>query len=201
MAAVDIGAWRAALQNPDSSITRQQRERLNGHRGFVLWFTGLSGAGKSTLAMGLEQVLHRQGKRTYTLDGDRVRQGLCHDLGFTDADREENIRRTAEVARLMMDAGLIVITAFISPFRRDRELARQLIGPEHFIEIYVSTPLAVCEQRDVKGLYRKAREGLLQNMTGIGSAYERPERPHLSIDTSTVPPSEAVELISGILPD
>lgn len=201
MATVDIDIQRAEVHHPDSSITRQQRERLNGHRGFVLWFTGLSGAGKSTLAMGLEQALHLQGKRTYTLDGDRVRQGLCKDLGFTDADRQENIRRTAEVARLMMDAGLIVITAFISPFRRDRELARQLIGPEHFIEIYVSTPLAVCEQRDVKGLYRKARDGLLQNMTGITSAYERPERPHLSIDTSTVPPSKAVELIAGILPD
>lgn len=189
------------MQHPDLSITRGQRERLNGHRGLVLWFTGLSGAGKSTLANGLEQALHYQGKRSYTLDGDRVRQGLCKDLGFTDEDREENIRRTSEVARLMMDAGLIVITAFISPFRQDRELARQLIGAENFIEIYISTPLAVCEQRDVKGLYRQARDGLLPNMTGLGSAYEKPERPHLSIDTSMVSTSQAVESVLRLLSD
>jgi bifunctional enzyme CysN/CysC len=141
------------------TITRQEREKLCGHSGQVIWFTGLSGAGKSTLANALEVALHEQGKRTYVLDGDNVRHGLNKDLGFTDADRDENIRRVVEVAKLMMDAGLIVMTAFISPFRREREMARELIGPEDFVEVYVSTSLAVCEQRDVKGLYKKARSG------------------------------------------
>lgn len=156
------------------SITRPDREKLNGHRGKVIWFTGLSGAGKSTLANALEVELHAQGLRTYLLDGDNVRQGLTRDLGFTDADRVENIRRVAEVARLMMDAGLIVMTAFISPFRREREMARELIGAENFIEVFVNTPLEVCEQRDVKGLYKRARSGSLQNMTGVDSPYEAP---------------------------
>jgi bifunctional enzyme CysN/CysC len=156
------------------TITRADRENLNGHPGKVIWFTGLSGSGKSTIANALEVALHAQGKRTYILDGDNVRQGLNKDLGFTDADRVENIRRIAEVAKLMMDAGLIVMTAFISPFRREREMARELIGPENFVEVYVSTPLEVCEQRDVKGLYKKARNGQLPNMSGITSPYEPP---------------------------
>lgn len=164
------------------SIARADRERLNGHRGKVVWFTGLSGSGKSTLANALEAQLHRQGKRTYILDGDNVRQGLNKDLGFTDADRVENIRRIAEVAKLMMDAGLIVMTAFISPFRRERAMARELIGTEHFIEVFVDTPLQVCEARDPKGLYKKARSGQLPNMTGIGSPYEAPEHPDLTVD-------------------
>ncbi len=189
------------MQEQNYAITRSDRERLNAHRGAVLWFTGLSGAGKSTIANALEQALHRQGKRTYTLDGDHLRRGLCSDLGFTDEDRQENMRRLAEVARLMMDAGLIVITAFISPFRRDREHARQLIGPENFIEIHISTPLNVCEERDVKGLYRKAREGRLSNMTGIDSAYEKPERPHVSIDTCSISESAAVDMLMRLLPD
>jgi bifunctional enzyme CysN/CysC len=134
------------------SITRADRERLNGHAGRVIWFTGLSGSGKSTLANALEKALHAQGKRTYILDGDNIRQGLNKDLGFTDADRVENIRRIAEVAKLMMDAGMIVITAFISPFRHEREMAREMIGPDRFVEVYVNTPLAVGEQRGVKGL-------------------------------------------------
>jgi bifunctional enzyme CysN/CysC len=159
------------------SITREDRERLNGHNGKVIWFTGLSGSGKSTLANALEKELYAQGRRTYILDGDNIRQGLNKDLGFTDADRVENIRRVAEVARLMMDAGLIVMTAFISPFRAEREMARELIGAENFIEVFVDTPLAVCEQRDPKGLYKKARSGQLPNMTGISSAYERPLAP------------------------
>jgi bifunctional enzyme CysN/CysC len=159
------------------SITRVDRERLNGHKGKVIWFTGLSGSGKSTLANALEKELHAQGKRTYILDGDNVRQGLNKDLGFTDADRVENIRRVAEVAKLMMDAGLIVMTAFISPFRAERQMARELIGAEHFIEVFVDTPLVVCEQRDPKGLYKKARSGQLPNMTGINSPYEPPLRP------------------------
>ncbi|MET1079696.1 MAG: adenylyl-sulfate kinase [Pseudomonas sp.] len=156
------------------TIGRAQRERQNGHRGQVIWFTGLSGSGKSTLANALEVALHTQGYRTYVLDGDNVRQGLNKDLGFTDADRVENIRRIAEVAKLMMEAGLVVMTAFISPFRRERQMARDLIGAANFREVYVSTPLEVCEQRDVKGLYKKARAGQLPNLSGLGSPYEPP---------------------------
>ncbi len=159
------------------SITREDRERLNGHQGKVIWFTGLSGSGKSTVANALEKELHAQGKRTYILDGDNIRQGLNKDLGFTDADRVENIRRVAEVAKLMMDAGLVVMTAFISPFRAEREMARELIGQDNFIEVFVDTPLEVCEQRDPKGLYKKARSGQLPNMTGINSPYEAPLSP------------------------
>jgi len=161
------------------SISREDRERLNGHKSRVIWFTGLSGAGKSILANALEKELHAQGRRTYILDGDNVRLGLNKDLGFTDADRVENIRRVAEVAKLMMDAGLVVMTAFISPFRAEREMARELIGAEHFIEVFVDTPLDVCEQRDPKGLYKLARNGHLINMTGINSPYEAPIAPHL----------------------
>ena len=167
------------------SITLEDRERLNGHPGKVIWFTGLSGSGKSTIANALEKELHAQGKRTYILDGDNVRQGLNKDLGFTDADRIENIRRVAEVAKLMMDAGLIVMTAFISPFRAERDMARQLIGEANFIEVFVDTPLEVCEQRDPKGLYKKARAGQLPNLTGIGSPYEPPVRPEILIQPST----------------
>ena len=163
------------------SVTREGRERLNGHKGRVVWFTGLSGAGKSTVANALAMALHAQGRRTYILDGDNVRQGLNRDLGFTDADRVENIRRIAEVAKLMMDAGLIVLTAFISPFRREREMARQCIGASDFVEVYVDTPLDVCERRDPKGLYRKARNGQLPNMTGIDSPYEPPTDPQLIV--------------------
>jgi len=161
------------------SITRTDREKLNGHKGKVVWFTGLSGSGKSTLANALEVELHKRGMRTYILDGDNVRQGLNKDLGFTDADRVENIRRVAEVAKLMLDAGMIVMTAFISPFRQERDMARELIGSENFIEVYVDTPLEICEQRDVKGLYKRAREGKIPNMTGINSPYELPEKAEL----------------------
>lgn len=177
------------------SITREDRERLNGHKGKVIWFTGLSGSGKSTIANALEKELHAQGKRTYILDGDNVRQGLNKDLGFTDADRVENIRRVAEVAKLMMDAGLIVMTAFISPFRAERQMARELIGEDNFIEVFVDTPLAVCEQRDPKGLYKKARAGQLPNMTGVSSPYEAPLKPSLSFDTSQMDISKIMELI------
>ena len=175
------------------SITRQDRELLNGHKGKVVWFTGLSGSGKSAISNALEKELHAQGRRTYILDGDNIRQGLNRDLGFTDADRVENIRRVAEVAKLMMDAGLIVMTAFISPFRQERELARSLIGSENFVEVYVATPLAVCEQRDPKGLYKKARSGLLPNMTGLASPYEPPDRPDMTINTADIPVSEVVK--------
>ncbi len=174
------------------SLSRELRESLKGHPGKVIWFTGLSGSGKTTLANALDQALHQAGKHTYILDGDNIRSGLCSDLGFSDADRVENIRRIAEVSKLMMDAGLIVMTAFISPFRADRELARELIGADHFIEVYVNTPLDVCETRDPKGLYKKARAGFIANMTGINSAYEAPEAPELSIDTSQAHATEAL---------
>jgi bifunctional enzyme CysN/CysC len=175
------------------SITRENRELLNGHKGKVIWFTGLSGSGKSAISNALEKELHTKGRRTYILDGDNIRQGLNRDLGFTDADRVENIRRVAEVAKLMMDAGLIVMTAFISPFRQERDFARSLIGSENFVEVYVATPLAVCEQRDPKGLYKKARSGLLPNMTGLTSPYEPPDRPDMTINTADTPVSDAVK--------
>jgi bifunctional enzyme CysN/CysC len=154
---------------------------MNGHKGRVVWLTGLSGSGKSTLANALEVALQARGQRTFLLDGDNIRQGLNRDLGFTEADRVENIRRIAEVAKLMLDAGLVVLTAFISPFRREREMARELIGADHFVEVFVDTPLAVCEQRDVKGRYKKARKGLIPNFTGVSSPYEAPERPQLAV--------------------
>ncbi|MBM3514932.1 MAG: sulfate adenylyltransferase subunit CysN [Alphaproteobacteria bacterium] len=181
------------------SITREDRERLNGHQGKVIWFTGLSGSGKSTIANALEKALHAQGKRTYILDGDNIRQGLNRDLGFTDADRVENIRRVAEVAKLMMDAGLVVMTAFISPFRAEREMARELIGQENFIEVFVDTPLEVCEQRDPKGLYKKARNGQLPNMTGINSPYERPLNPAYSLVHADLDLDGFVRLITNLL--
>ena len=177
------------------SISRQNREQLNGHQGRVIWFTGLSGSGKSTLANALEVALHAQGKRTYLLDGDNVRQGLNKDLGFTHADRVENIRRIAEVAKLMMDAGLYVITAFISPFTQEREMARILIGSQNFVEVYINTPLAVCEKRDVKGLYKKARSGQLLNMTGISSPYEVPLSPQVILDGANSSVEESVGLL------
>ena len=183
------------------SITHTDREKLNGHKGKVIWFTGLSGSGKSTLANALEVELHSRGMRTYILDGDNIRQGLNKDLGFTDADRVENIRRIAEVAKLMMDAGMIVMTAFISPFRREREMARELIGAENFMEIYVSTSLDVCEQRDVKGLYKQARAGKIPNMTGINSPYEAPIEPDYEVNANLQPIESItrglVELISN----
>ena len=174
------------------NITRTEREKLNGHKGRVIWFTGLSGSGKSSIANAMEIALYAKGYRTYILDGDNVRGGLNKDLGFTDADRVENIRRIAEVARLMMDAGLIVMTSFISPFRREREMARDVIGAEHFVEVFVSTSLEVCEQRDVKGLYKKARAGLLPNMTGIDSAYEAPLSPAITVNGGELSLDDAV---------
>ncbi len=177
------------------SVSRAEREHLNGHNGKVIWFTGLSGSGKSTIANALEKELHARGKRTYILDGDNIRQGLNKDLGFTEADRVENIRRVAEVAKLMMDAGLIVMTAFISPFRAEREMARELIGEENFVEVYVDTPLKTCEERDPKGLYKKARRGELPNMTGINSPYEAPEQPDLTIHADKMKLDQALQLL------
>ncbi|KTR88045.1 adenylyl-sulfate kinase [Pantoea dispersa] len=166
----------------DHPVTRTEREQQHGHRGVVLWFTGLSGSGKSTVAGALEQALHRLGVSTYLLDGDNVRHGLCRDLGFSDDDRKENIRRVGEVAKLMVDAGLVVLTAFISPHRAERQMVRDLLGDGQFIEVFVDTPLAVCEARDPKGLYKKARAGELRNFTGIDSVYEAPDAPEIQLD-------------------
>ena len=179
-------------------VTRAMRERLNGHRSVLIWFTGLSGAGKSTIAHALEEELYRRGCRTYVLDGDNVRHGLCGDLGFSIEDRTENIRRIGEMAKLFVEAGVITLTAFISPLRSDRARARSLLG-EDFIEVYVKCPLEVCEERDVKGLYRKARAGLIPEFTGISSPYEEPEHPEITVDTSAQAVAESVATVIAAL--
>jgi bifunctional enzyme CysN/CysC len=187
-ATVAAGIIRFALRRAANTyfqsfeVTKTARARLNEQKPVLLWFTGLSGAGKSTIANSLEKKLHALGKRTFVLDGDNVRHGLNRDLGFTEGDRVENIRRVAEVSKLFIDAGLITIVSFISPFSAEREMARGLMGPDEFIEIFVDTPLEICEQRDPKGLYRKARRGELRNFTGLDSPYERPETPELILD-------------------
>ncbi|MGO4205388.1 sulfate adenylyltransferase subunit CysN [Rhodococcus sp. TAF43] len=180
-------------------VDGQARATLNGHRPQVLWFTGLSGSGKSTIANELERQLYALGCHTYLLDGDNVRHGLNRDLGFTEADRVENIRRVTEVARLMADAGLVVLASFISPFRAERDAAREVIGVDQFCEVFIDTPIAVAEQRDPKGLYKKARRGDLANFTGIDSPYESPEAPDLRIDTTTTSPEDASRQIIALL--
>jgi len=185
------------LQHLD--VDKAARSALKGQKPAVLWFTGLSGAGKSTVANLVEKKLLALGRHSYLLDGDNVRHGLNKDLGFTAADRVENIRRVGEVARLMVDAGLIVLTAFISPFRAERDMARALLADGEFIEVHVDTPLAVAEQRDVKGLYKKARAGELKNFTGIDSPYEAPEAPELRVDTSTMSADEAADAVIALL--
>ena len=177
------------------AVTAADRNRMNRHAGHVIWFTGLPGSGKSTLASALEAALHAEGVRTYVLDGDNLRQGLNRDLGFTDADRVENIRRAAEVAKLMQDAGLVVITSFISPFARERETARELIGRERFMEVHVSTPLKTCEARDPKGLYRRARAGEIRDFTGVSAPYEPPERAELTVNTASLTIEQSVQRI------
>lgn len=167
-----------------ATVTKARREAQNGHRGAIIWFTGLSGAGKSTLAHAVEETLHQMGCRTFVLDGDNVRHGLCSNLGFSVEDRTENIRRVGETARLFMEAGVIVLTAFISPFRNDRGRVRSMAPHGEFIEIYCRCPIEVCETRDVKGLYKKARVGQISEFTGISSPYEAPENPELTIETS-----------------
>ena len=169
-----------------ATVTRARREQQNNHRGVILWFTGLSGAGKSTLAHAVEEELHQRGCRTFVLDGDNVRHGLCGDLGFSNEDRIENIRRVGEVAKLFMEAGIIVLTAFISPFRADRERVRGMVEHGDFVEIYCNSSLEICESRDVKGLYKKARAGLIAEFTGITSPYEAPENPELVVDTGVL---------------
>ena len=166
-----------------SAVTREARAEQRGHRSAILWFTGLSGAGKSTLANAVNAALFEQGMACYVLDGDKIRHGLCTDLGFSDADREENIRRIGEVAKLFLDAGVVALTAFVSPFRADRDKVRALVSPGDFIEIHCAADLSVCEQRDTKGLYAKARAGEIKEFTGISSPYEAPETPELLVDT------------------
>lgn len=183
----------------EPTVLRKDREALNGHKGAILWFTGLSGAGKSTIAHALEDTLYKQGARTYVLDGDNVRRGLCKDLGFTDADRTENIRRIGEVSKLMMEAGVITLSAFISPFRSDREIVRKLTDDGDFVEIYCKAPLDICEQRDPKGLYKKARAGQIPEFTGISSPYEEPLSPEITIDTQQSSVEEGVDTILGWL--
>ena len=182
-------------------VSRESRASQKGQKAAVIWFTGLSGSGKSTIAVALEKRLFSLGRHSYILDGDNVRHGLNRDLGFTDADRVENIRRVAEVARLMADAGLVVIVSFISPFRSERRMARELIGQGEFIEIFVDTPLEVCEARDPKGLYRKARTGQIPNFTGISSAYEPPEDPEIRLETSAQSVEQSVEQLIAYLND
>ena len=180
-------------------VSRRQREALNGHRAGVVYLTGLSGAGKSTLAELVEQRLHQRGMRTCVLDGDDLRAGLCRDLGFSDADRVENVRRVTEVARLMVDAGLLVITALISPFRAERDAARERFAPGQFVEVFVDAPLAVCEARDPKGLYKRARRGEISGFTGIDSRYEPPLRADFRIDSVRLtPPDAAAALLAGL---
>ncbi|MGR9087958.1 MAG: adenylyl-sulfate kinase [Gammaproteobacteria bacterium] len=182
-----------------ATVTRARREQLNGHRGAILWFTGLSGAGKSTLAHAVEEKLHQMGCRTFVLDGDNVRHGLCGDLGFTTEARIENIRRVGEMAKLFMEAGVIVLTAFISPYRTDRERVRGMVEHGDFLEIYCNSPIEVCETRDVKGLYKKARAGQIQEFTGISSPYEVPLDPELTVNTGERELSDCVAQVLGLL--
>jgi len=182
-----------------ASVTRQRRNKLNNHRSIVLWFTGLSGSGKSTLAHALEEKLFQKGCRTFVLDGDNVRHGLNSNLGFSEAGRTENIRRISEVSKLMLESGLIVMTAFISPIKKDRNEARKLISSGDFIEIYCKASLETCENRDVKGLYKRARAGEITNYTGIDSPYEVPENPELIVDTDNQSLEESVSSILNFL--
>lgn len=181
----------------EGHVTREARQNLLGQQGATLWFTGLSGSGKSTLAFTLEHALVEQGRLAYVLDGDNIRHGLNSNLGFSAADREENIRRIGEVAKLFADCGVIAMTSFISPYKKDRDLCRQLhdAGGIPFIEVHVNTPIATCEQRDPKGLYKKARAGQVTGFTGIDAPYEAPDNPELTIDTAATSPQQATVLL------
>jgi len=193
-------AWHHA------SVDRAARAEQRGHRSAILWFTGLSGSGKSTLANAVNQALFERGLACYVLDGDNIRHGLCKDLGFSDADREENIRRIGEVSKLFLDAGVVVLTAFVSPFKADRDRARSLVENGDFVEIHCAADLSVCEDRDTKGLYAKARAGEIKEFTGISSPYEAPETPELRVDTGSQSLEACVELVinhlreAGVIP-
>jgi adenylylsulfate kinase len=183
----------------NATVTRDRRQRHNGHRSAVLWFTGLSGAGKSTLAHAVEEELHKQGYRTIVLDGDNVRHGLCSDLGFSDGDRSENLRRIGEVSKLFVEAGLITLAAFISPIRVDRLGLRNMMHEGDFFEIYCKCSIEVCEYRDIKGMYKRARAGEISNFTGVSSPYEEPEHPDLLVDTGTLSLQDSVALVLQFL--
>lgn len=178
-----------------TKVNREQREALLKQQSVLIWFTGLSGSGKSTLAIQLEAELYARGYKTYLLDGDNMRSGLNKDLSFTDEGREENIRRIGEVSKLFLDAGFVVLSAFISPFRADRDQVRSIVGSENHIEVFVDCPIEVCEERDVKGLYKKARAGVIKNFTGIDSPYERPENPDISIHSDQLSVSDAINTL------
>ena len=185
----------------DYAVDQNSRSKLKKHKSLLLWFTGLSGSGKSTIANCVEQALHEKGIHTYTLDGDNVRKGLNNKLSFSPEDRTENIRRIAETAKLMMDAGLVVLAAFVSPYKKDRDNIRTIVGSENMVEIYINTSVEECERRDVKGLYKKARAGEIKNMTGISSPYEAPENPEIEIHTEKVNVEKATEhIINNIYP-
>nr|MBP7324014.1 adenylyl-sulfate kinase [Deltaproteobacteria bacterium] len=181
------------------AISREDRERMNGHRGITIWFTGLSASGKSTLAVALEEALYERGARTFILDGDNVRHGLNKNLGFSPEDRKENIRRLGEVARLFNEAGIITLTAFISPYREDRQSARDLAADGSFVEVFVDCPVDVCEQRDPKGAYKKAREGIIKEFTGISAPYEEPERPEIHLRTDQLSVDQSVQTVLDYL--
>lgn len=181
------------------SIDKKNRTKLKKHAPFLLWFTGLSGSGKSTIANRVEQLLHEKGVHTYILDGDNIRNGLNKDLSFKPKDREENIRRIAEVSNLMIDAGLVILAAFISPYEKDREKVRKTVGARNMIEIYINTSIKECEHRDVKGLYKKARQGEIKNMTGISAPYEAPKKPEIEIKTEELSIENAAKKITNYL--
>jgi adenylylsulfate kinase len=183
----------------EARVTREHRNQQNGHKSIVIWFTGLSGSGKSTLAHEVEEQLYKKGCRAFVLDGDNVRHGLCSDLGFSNSDRIENIRRIGEAAKLMIESGTIVLTAFISPFQKEREKARNIMPHGDFIEIYCKATLENCEKRDTKGLYKKARSGEIKNYTGIDSPYEEPTNPELVVNTDQLSIEESIQLIMKLL--
>ncbi len=182
-----------------ATVTRHRREQLNGHRGGIVWFTGLSGAGKSTIAHSVEEHLHQMDCRTFVFDGDNVRHGLCSDLGFSPADRHENLRRIGEMGKLFAEAGIIALTAFISPFHSDREMVRNLVASDDFLEIYCRCPLEVCEDRDVKGLYRRARAGEIKEFTGVSAPYEEPVNASLVIDTDRMDVEQSTQLVLKLI--
>ncbi len=183
----------------DRYVKREERNRAYGHKSGVVWLTGLSASGKSTIAHYLERRLFEEGVKVYVFDGDNIRHGLNSDLGFSEEDRKENLRRIAEVAKLFVDAGILVLAAFVSPFQKDREMVKKIIGPQDFLEVYIKCPVEICEKRDPKGMYKKARQGIIPNYTGISSPYEEPKKPDLIIETHKISIEEAVDRIYTLL--